>query len=88
MVKKDGMILENLLIPLHHALSLFLSGKRHLSFLAILRKEPQQRPILFKLIEQFGKITSRLARRRKRNLPTTLIINDGRHAAGIKAKDR
>ena len=24
MVKKDGMILENLLIPLHHNLSLFL----------------------------------------------------------------
>ena len=77
-----------LLIPLHHDLSLFLPGKLHLSFLAILRKEPQQRPILFKLIEQFGKITSRLARRRKRHLPTYLIINDGGHAAGVKAKDR
>ena len=69
MVKKDGMILENHLIPLYHNLSLFLPGKLLLSFLAILRKEPQQRPILFKLIEQFGEITSRLARRRKRNLP-------------------
>ena len=86
--KKDGLILENLFIPLHHNLSLFLPGKIHLSFLAILRKEPQQSPILFKLIEQFGKIMSRLARRRKRHLPTNLIINDGRHAAGIKAKDR
>ena len=41
MVKKDGLILENHLIPLHHALSLFLPGKLHLSFLAILRKEGQ-----------------------------------------------
>ena len=32
-----------LLIPHHHNLSLFLPGKLHLSFLAILRKEPQQR---------------------------------------------
>ena len=32
-----------LLIPLHHNLSLFLPGKLHLSFLAILRKELQQR---------------------------------------------
>ena len=86
--KKDGLILENLLIPLHHDLSLFLPGKLHLSFLAILRKEPQQRPVLFKLIEQFGEITSRLARRRKRNLPTYLVVNDGRHTAGVKAKDR
>ena len=77
-----------LLIPHHHALSLFLPGKFHLSFLAILRKELQQRPTLFKLIEQFGEIMSRLARRRKRNLPTYLVVNDGRHAAGVKAKDR
>ena len=29
-----------------------------------------------------------LVRRRKSNLPTYLVINYGRHAAGIKAKDR
>ena len=39
--KKDGLILENLLIPLYHDLSLFLPGKLLLSFLTILRKEPQ-----------------------------------------------
>ena len=39
--KKDGLILENLLIPFHHDLSLFLPGKFLLPFLAILRKELQ-----------------------------------------------
>ena len=58
MVKKDGMILENLLIPLHHNLSLFLPGKLLLSFLAILRKELQQRPVIFKFIEKFGVMLS------------------------------
>ena len=77
-----------LLIPLHHDLSLFLPGKLHLSFLAILRKELQQRPVLFKLIEQFGEITSRLARRRKRNLPTNLIIHSITLTTSIKTNDR
>ena len=63
--KSDGMIFENLLIPLHHNLSLFLPGKLHLSFLAILRKEPQQRPILFKFIEQFGEITEQTGSEKK-----------------------
>ena len=53
-VRKDGWVFENLLIPLYHALSLFLPGKLHLSFLTILRKKPQQRPVLFELIEEFG----------------------------------
>ena len=49
-------------IPLYHNLSLFLPGKLLLSFLTILRKEPQQRSVLFKLIEKFGEIISRLRR--------------------------
>lgn len=77
-----------LLIPLYHALSLFLPGKLHLPFLAILRKEPQQRPILFKFIEQFGEVTSRLRRRRKRNLPTYLIIHSITLTTSIKTNDR
>ena len=82
------VILLPLLIPHHHDLSLFLPGKLHLSFLAILRKEFQQRPVLFKLIEQIGEITSRLARRRKRNLPTNLTIHSITLSTSIKTNDR
>ena len=42
-----------LLIPHHHDLSLFLPGKLLLSFLAILRKELQQSPIMFKILPYF-----------------------------------
>ena len=76
------------LIPLYHNLSLFLPGKLLLSFLTILRKEPQQRPVLFQFIEKFGEITSRLARRRKRNLPTHLIIHSITLTTSIKTNDR
>ena len=87
-LREDWWVFENFLIPLYHALSLFLPGKLHLSFLTILRKEPQQRSVLFKLIEKFGEITSRLKRRRKRNLPTNLIIHSITLTTSIKTNDR
>ena len=40
-LREDWLVFEKLLIPLHHVLSLFLPGKLHLPFLAILRKELQ-----------------------------------------------
>jgi len=40
-LREDWWVFEKLLIPLHHVLSLFLPGKLHLPFLAILRKELQ-----------------------------------------------
>ena len=78
----------HLLIPHHHDLSIFLPEKLHLSLIEILRKEFQQRPVLFKLIEQIGEITNRLARRRKRNLPTHLIIHSITLSTSIKTNDR
>ena len=48
----------------------------------------QQRPIILKFVEQFGKVTNRLARGRKRNLSTYLVIHGITLTASVKTNDR